>query len=58
MLPVVPEVHGVTGQDDVAGLRQAHEQRLMPRRVAGRRQDRHAAVAEHVVITGKPLEFL
>jgi hypothetical protein len=49
---------GVAGQHEGARLGQEHEQRLVPGRVAGRGQDHHAAVPEHVVVARELLDLL
>ena len=56
VIPIVLEVDGVARQHHRAGFRQFHQQRLVSRRVAGRRQDGHAAVAEHVLVTREQLD--
>src|ERR1700684_3122386 len=50
VFPVAPEVDGVAGQHDRAGLRQLHQQGLMTRRMPRRGKNDDAAIAEHVMI--------
>src|SRR5512132_1532637 len=51
IFPVALEVNRVAREHDCAGLWQFHQERLMAGRVARRRQDCHAAVAEYIVVT-------
>jgi hypothetical protein len=46
----VSNAHGIAGQQPRAGFRQFDQQRLVAGRVARRRDDGRAAVAEHVVV--------
>ena len=44
-------MNGIAREYECAGLWQFHQQRLVAGRVTGCRDDRHAAVAEYVVVT-------
>jgi hypothetical protein len=56
-LVVLVEVGEVAGDDDRPHLLQLHEQAVVPRRVAGRREDDHGGVAEHVLVERQHLHL-
>ena len=47
---VLSEMHGVAAEDHRALLRQLDEEAVMPRRMSGRGQHDHAAIAEHILV--------
>ena len=54
---VLAEVHGVAAEDHGARLRQLDQQAVMARRVPGRAQHDHAAVAEHILVERERLDL-
>ena len=55
---ILAEVRGITGDDHGTHLRQLDQQAVMARRVPGRVEHDHAAVAEHVLVVRERLDLV
>jgi hypothetical protein len=57
-IEILAEVRGIAGDDHGAHLRQLDQEAVMTRRVAGRVEHDHAAVAEHVLVCNDRLDLV